>query len=142
MYKLFMESFRDTSTVVWKSTFVPSEIIYAIGGVPLYIETFSAMAAGVGMCTDMLTASENQGFSRDCCSFLRGVLGASRKDILPKPDALISSSYYCDGDPMIFDIFADEYKSLHHYLHIPFFSEGEDACDLVADQLEEITLVQ
>ncbi len=139
MYKLFTESFRDTSTVVWKSTFVPSEIIYAIGAVPLYIETFSAMAAGVGMCTDMLTASENQGFSRDCCSFLRGVLGASRKDILPKPDALISSSYYCDGDPMIFDIFADEYKSLHHYLHIPFFTEGEDSCDLVADQLEEIT---
>ncbi len=140
MYKLFMESFRDTSTVVWKSTFVPSEIIYSMSAVPLYVESFSAIAAGVDICSPMLEASENQGFSRDCCTFLRGVMGASLKDVLPRPDALVSTSYYCDGDPKVFDIFAEEYKKPHFYLQVPFLVDEEWSRDILAEQLEEITL--
>lgn len=139
MYKLLMESFRDTSTVIWKSTFVPSEIIYALGAVPLYIESFSAIASAVDICPEMLDASERQGLSRDSCTFLRGVVGASMKDILPRPDALVSTSYYCDGDPKIFDIFAEEYKKPHYYLQVPFMVDEEWSRDILAEQLEEIT---
>lgn len=140
MYKLLMESFRDTSTVIWKSTFVPSEIIYALGAVPLYIESFSAIASAVDICPEMLDASERQGLSRDSCTFLRGVVGASMKDILPRPDALVSTSYYCDGDPKIFDIFAEEYKKPHYYLQVPFMVDEEWSRDILAEQLEEITM--
>ena len=140
MYKLLMESFRDTSTVIWKSTFVPSEIIYALDAIPLYIESFSAMAAAVDICPTMLDASERHGFSRDSCTFLRGVMGASLKDILPRPDALVSTSYYCDGDPKIFDIFAEEYKKPHFYLQVPFMVDEEWSRDILAEQLEEITM--
>ncbi|MCF6159473.1 MAG: 2-hydroxyacyl-CoA dehydratase [wastewater metagenome] len=140
VYKLFMESFRDTSAVIWKSTFVPSEIIYALGAVPLYIESFSAVASAVDICPAMLDASEKHGFSRDSCSFLRGVLGASLKGMLPRPDALVSSSYYCDGDPKIFDIFAEKYKKPHFYLQVPFMTDEEWSLDIVAEQLEEITV--
>ncbi len=140
MYRLLMESFRDTSTVIWKSTFVPSEIIYALGAVPLYIESFSAIASAVDICPEMLDASERQGLSRDSCTFLRGVVGASMKDILPRPDALVSTSYYCDGDPKIFDIFAEEYKKPHYYLQVPFMVDEEWSRDILAEQLEEITM--
>lgn len=140
MYKLLMESFRETSTVIWKSTFVPSEIIYSLGAVPLYIESFSAVASAVDICPSMLDASERYGFSRDSCTFLRGVLGASFSNILPRPDALVSTSYYCDGDPKIFDIFAEEYKKPHFYIHVPFNAEADWAAAILAEQLEEMTL--
>ena len=140
MFRLFLESFREGSIVVWKSTFVPSEIIYSLGAIPLYIESFSAVAAAVDICPPMLDASEKCGYSRDSCSFLRAVLGASHKDILPRPDALVSTSYYCDGDPKIFDILAEEYKKPHFYLHVPYAAEAEWAVEALAEQLEEITL--
>ncbi len=139
MYRLLMESFRDSSKVIWKSTFVPSEIIYALGAIPLYIESFSAIAASLGICPPMLQASEKSGFSKDSCTFLRGVMGASLKEMLPQPDALVSTSYYCDGDPKIFDIFAEKYEKPHFYLHVPFEAEAESAVNMLADQLEEIT---
>ncbi len=139
MFKLLMESFRDTSTVIWKSTFVPSEIIYALGAIPLFIESFSATASAVDICPEILDASESQGLSRDSCTFLRGVMGASFKDILPRPDALVSTAYYCDGDPKIFDIFAEEYKKPHFYLHVPYMVDEEWSRDMLAEQLEEMT---
>lgn len=140
MYRLLMESFRDGSTVLWKSTFVPSEIIYSLGAIPLYIESFSAVAAAVDIGPTMLDASERHGFSKDSCTFLRGVLGASLGNILPRPDALVSTSYYCDGDPKIFDIFAEEYRRPHFYLQVPFMVEEEWAVEVLAQQLEEVTL--
>ena len=124
MFRLLLESFREGSSVVWKSTFVPSEIIYSLGAIPLYVESFSAVASAVDICPPMLDASERCGYSRDSCTFLRAVLGASHKDILPRPDALVSTSYYCDGDPKIFDIFAEEYKKPHFYLHVPYAAEA------------------
>ena len=138
MYKLLMESFRDNSTVIWKSTFFPSEIIYAMDAVPLYIESFSAIASAVGLSTKILHASDKAGFSKDSCTFLRGVMGASNNNILPRPDALVSSSYYCDGDPKIFDIFAEKYKKPHFYLHVPYETDTEESIELLAEQLEEI----
>jgi benzoyl-CoA reductase/2-hydroxyglutaryl-CoA dehydratase subunit BcrC/BadD/HgdB len=140
IFRLLMESFREGSSVVWKSTFVPSEIIYALGAIPLYVESFSAVASAVEICSPMLDASEQCGYSRDSCTFLRAVLGASHKDILPRPDALVSTSYYCDGDPKIFDTFAEGYKKPHFYLHVPYNVEAEWAVDLLAEQLEEVTL--
>lgn len=140
IFRLLMESFREGSSVVWKSTFVPSEIIYALEAIPLYIESFSAVASAVDICPPMLDASEKCGYSRDSCTFLRAVLGASHKDILPRPDALVSTSYYCDGDPKIFDIFAEEYQKPHFYLHVPYAVEAEWAVEVLAEQLEELTL--
>lgn len=140
MYRLLMESFRDKSKVIWKSTFVPSEIIYAVGAIPLYIESFSAIAASLDICTPMLKESEKHGFSKDSCTFLRGIMGASLKDMLPEPDALVSTSYYCDGDPKIFDIFAEKYEKPHFYLHVPSNVNEDWAVDILAEQLEEITL--
>ena len=140
MYKLLMQSFKMNSTVVWKSTFFPSELIYALDAIPLYIESFSAIASSVGLSSTILQASDKIGFSKDSCTFLRGVMGASAKDILPRPDALVSSSYYCDGDPKIFDIFAEKYKTPHFYLHVPYNVDEESSIDLLAEQLEEITM--
>ncbi len=139
MFKLLMESFRDKSTVIWKSTFVPSEIIYALDAIPLYIESFSAVTASMDLAPDMLQAADRDGFSKDSCTFLRGIMGAFIKDILPGPDALVSTSYYCDGDPKIFDIFAEKYDKPHFYLQVPFKVEEDNAIDMLAAQLEEIT---
>jgi len=139
-YKLLMESFRESSTVVWKSTFVPSEIIYAIGAIPLYIESFSAVASAMDISPAMLQTADKHGFSKDSCTFLRGVMGAFLQDMLPRPDALVSTSYYCDGDPKIFDIFAEKYDKPHFYLHVPFNVDDEGAVDHLAEQLEEITV--
>ncbi len=140
IFRLLMESFREGSNVVWKSTFVPSEIIYSLGAIPLYIESFSAVASAMDICPSMLDASDKSGYSRDSCTFLRATLGASDKDILPTPDALISTSYFCDGDPKIFDIFAEEYNKPHYYIHVPYAVEAEWAVEVLAEQLEEVTL--
>ncbi|UCD35864.1 MAG: 2-hydroxyacyl-CoA dehydratase [Nitrospiraceae bacterium] len=135
---LFSRAYSDDETVVWRSSFVPTELMYAMGFIPFPPETIVAMLANAGFGSAVLAIAEDNYHLRDTCSFLRGTFGASIRDCLPAPDFVACTSLYCDGSAKLFYQLAREYGRPYFFIDVPYHHERERAVDYVARQLEEM----
>jgi benzoyl-CoA reductase/2-hydroxyglutaryl-CoA dehydratase subunit BcrC/BadD/HgdB len=138
--KLLRKAYSDAQTVVWKTAFVPSEIVYALDMVPFPVESVIAMFSHAHVTEDALAAAEENDYSRDVCSFLRGTVGASLLGYLPTPDFLISTSLYCEGSSSVFHSLGNYFEKESFYIDIPYRFDAPGSQQYVADQLEHITL--
>ncbi len=100
--RFFRKAYRPESVVAWRTSFVPSEILFPLDVIPFPAETVISMFANSNLAAEILGSAENNNCSRDSCSFLRGTIGASIIDILPSPDFLICTSMYCDESAKTF----------------------------------------
>lgn len=139
MANLFRKAYRDDSFVVWRSSFLPTELLFAMDCVPFPPEIVISMFANSGIGTRMLNVAENNYHIRDTCSFLRGTYGAVIEDCLPAPDCLACTSLYCDGSAKLFYNLSREYNKEYFFIDVPYYYDRPYAVDYVANQLAKMT---
>jgi benzoyl-CoA reductase/2-hydroxyglutaryl-CoA dehydratase subunit BcrC/BadD/HgdB len=100
MASTLIRAFDANAKVVWVSCYAfPMELLWAFDVVPFDFEIACNIlpeAVG-GKGSSIMIRAENQGYSRDICSFYRLVLGSHFQGTLPKGDLFLTSSYYCNG---------------------------------------------
>ncbi|ACL70357.1 2-hydroxyacyl-CoA dehydratase subunit D [Halothermothrix orenii] len=121
--------------VIWCSTFVPSELVYALGGVPFMPEVAAGLAAALGVADDFLRQAEEDWISSDLCSIHRCGWGLTKAGLLPEPDLIIAASHLCDG--------AKKYlQQISYYKGIPFYlletPYHPDDADWLAHQIKDL----
>ncbi len=135
--------------VAWRSLFMPTEIIYAMGIMPFTIEMFAAHLGMSGLAGGRLETAEGSGFSPDLCSFIKTGAGAMIEDILPSPDIILTTSHLCDPAAKFAAHTAHRYNRPEFVLDIPYgiWSLGSSISDIrklneavgyVACQLEDM----
>lgn len=139
--KLFRKAYNEDSVVAWRTSFVPTEILFALDIIPFPAESIVSMFASAGLTSEILSAAEENNHSRDTCSFLRGTIGASILGYFPTPDFLIATSLYCDGSAKTFHSLSRFFNKDFYYIDIPYHYKSKGVRDYVAKQLEEITLL-
>ncbi|MBI4554073.1 MAG: 2-hydroxyacyl-CoA dehydratase [Planctomycetes bacterium] len=97
-YKFFHEAYANEHRVVWTSLFVPSEILFALGLIPLSLEVIAALFAGAGQSPKGLAEAEAEGIPTDVCTFHRSALGFAFKGYLPRPIIHATTSTLCDSN--------------------------------------------
>ena len=136
--RLFRKAYQKDSVVAWRSSFVPSEILFALDIIPFPPESVIAMFANSHLTDDILKTAEDNNHSRDVCSFLRGTVGAVINDYMPMPDFLIATSLYCHGSAQVFYSLSKKYNKPFYYIDAPYDYNRPYAIDYVARQLEDI----
>ena len=105
--RLLLKAYEPGCKVVYVSAYAfPMEILAAFDVVPFDFELTSGLMAVMGMAVPLMEEAENRGYSMDVCAFHRTALGASYRDEFPKPDILITTSYFCDGKAKTNEILA------------------------------------
>ncbi len=96
--RLVLRAYEAGSKVVYVSAYAfPMEILAAFDVVPFDFELTSGLIGAMEMAVPTMQEAESRGYSLDVCAFHRTALGASYLKELPKPEILITTSYYCDG---------------------------------------------
>lgn len=136
--RLFRKAYQEDSVVAWRSSFVPSEMLFALDIIPFPPESIISMFANSHLTDDILKVAEDHNYSRDTCSFLRGVSGAVIKNYMPTPDFLIATSLYCHGSTQIFYGISRRFNKPFYCIDVPYHYERPYAIDYVAKQIEDI----
>lgn len=136
--KLFRKAYQKDSVVAWRSSFVPSEILFALDIVPFPPESVISLFANSHLTDDILKTAEDNNHSRDTCSFLRGTVGAVINNYMPVPDFLIATSLYCHGSAQVFYSLSKRYNKPFYYIDTPYDYDRAYAVDFVAKQIEDI----
>jgi benzoyl-CoA reductase/2-hydroxyglutaryl-CoA dehydratase subunit BcrC/BadD/HgdB len=130
------EAFTRTKPVIWSSAFVPTELIYGFGGVPVHPEILASLMAYFNISGWFLEKA-NTRISTDLCSFYRIALGMTMAGFLPKPDLLLSSSLLCDGSNKFFGYLSQVYDVPHLFLDVPYH-DAKRGRRYLADQLQSV----
>jgi benzoyl-CoA reductase/2-hydroxyglutaryl-CoA dehydratase subunit BcrC/BadD/HgdB len=90
---------ENTRTAYVSGYAFPTELLWAFNVVPFDFEIAcnNLPAAASGNGSSIMIHSENEGYSRDICSFDRLIVGCMLQGMLPKGDLYLTSSYYCHG---------------------------------------------
>jgi benzoyl-CoA reductase/2-hydroxyglutaryl-CoA dehydratase subunit BcrC/BadD/HgdB len=131
-YSLLAESFRkvqqamdDGKPVIGHTIFVPTELLYAMDIVPMYLEgTGEIMARMLGL-DDAFVAAKNAGFATELCSGHRLLNAQVIQGWLPRPTAFIWSNLVCDLTAKSGDFLVDRYGSPGLYLDRPYHDTPE-----------------
>ncbi|MFH1338322.1 MAG: 2-hydroxyacyl-CoA dehydratase family protein [Candidatus Omnitrophota bacterium] len=137
--KLFRRAYQKDSVVAWRNSFVPTEMLFALDIVPFPPESVISMFANSHLTDDILTIAEDNNYSRDTCSFLRGTIGAAIDNYMPMPDFFIVTSLYCHGSAQTFYSLSKRYNKEFYYIDIPSHYSRVYVVDYVARQIEDIT---
>jgi len=106
--------------VAWRSLFVPTEIMYAMGLLPFTTEMVASQLAMTGAARERIETAEANNFSGDLCSFMKTVAGGVIEDIFPTPDVLITSTHLCDPSAKYAELAAHKYQRPEFILDIPY----------------------
>lgn len=136
--KLFRKAYQKNSLVSWRSSFVPSEMLFALNIIPFGPEVIISMFANSHLTDDILEVAEDHNCSRDTCAFLRGVTGSVIKNYLAMPNFLIATSLYCHGSAQVFFDIARHYNKPFFYIDVPYHYNRHYAVDYVATQIKNI----
>ena len=136
LLKTHREAFARTKPVMWCSAFVPTELVYGLGGVPIHPEILASLMAYFNISDWFLERADTR-ISTDLCSFYRIALGMAMADYLPPPDLLISASTLCDGSNKFFGYLSQLYGVPHFFLDVPY-QNGAQGKRYLADQLGDL----
>ncbi|MHC4934268.1 MAG: 2-hydroxyacyl-CoA dehydratase subunit D [Planctomycetota bacterium] len=136
--RMVLRAFEPDRKVVFVSAYAfPMELLAACDVVPFDFELASAMIGTTKMGVPTMIECEENGYSQDVCSFHRIALGASQRDYFPRPDLLITTSFYCDGKAKANEILSILYRKQAMLLQVPAQISG-DAVRYVERQLRAI----
>jgi len=136
--KLFRKAYQKDAIVAWRSSFVPSEMLFAFDIIPFPPESVISMFANSHLTDDILKTAEDNNHSRDTCSFLRGTVGTVIKNYMPMPDFLIATSLYCHGSAQVFYSLSKKYNKPFYYIDVPGHHDRNYVVDYVAKQIEDV----
>jgi benzoyl-CoA reductase/2-hydroxyglutaryl-CoA dehydratase subunit BcrC/BadD/HgdB len=136
--KLVLRAFDPDQKVVYVSAYAfPLELTAAFDVVPFDFELASGMMGSTKLGLPTMVEAEERGYSQDVCSFHRIALGASRLDYLPKPDLLLTTSFYCDGKAKTNELLSTRYRKEAMLLQVPA-EINKDAVRYVERQLRQM----
>ena len=136
--RLVLKAYEPEKRVVYVSAYAfPMEILAAFDVVPFDFELTSGLAGALNQATPAMEEAEGRGFSLDVCSFHRAALGASYLGAFPKPDILVTTSYYCDGKAKTNEILGALHGKRALLLQVPV-TVSQDSVRYVERQLREI----
>jgi benzoyl-CoA reductase/2-hydroxyglutaryl-CoA dehydratase subunit BcrC/BadD/HgdB len=141
LLKANRDAFARRKPVVWCSAFVPTELVYGFGGVPIHPEIMASLMAYFNISSWLLEKADTR-MSTDLCSFYRIALGMVMGGFLPKPDFLLSSSMFCDGSNKFFGYLSHHYGVPHFFLDVPYRNGTEERRYLTSqlrDLIDSIT---
>ena len=106
--------------LAWRSLFVPTEILYAMGLLPYTTEMVASQLAMAGAASQCIETAEANNFSGDICSFMKTVAGGVIEDIFPTPDILLTSTHLCDPSAKFAELASAAYNRPEFILDVPF----------------------
>jgi benzoyl-CoA reductase/2-hydroxyglutaryl-CoA dehydratase subunit BcrC/BadD/HgdB len=132
------QAYADRSTpVAWTNLFVPCELIYGLGLVPFYPETWAGLAATLGLSHLGVEGAEALGYPVDLCTFNRAAAGLRDAGLYPRADAYLATSNLCDVTGQMLAGFAHAEGRPFVLLDVPQ-SQDEAAADYLTAQLNEL----
>jgi benzoyl-CoA reductase/2-hydroxyglutaryl-CoA dehydratase subunit BcrC/BadD/HgdB len=135
--KLFLAAYETERPVVYTSFYAfPMEILHSCDVAPFDFELGSSMLLSLDLGVDLLGEAEDRGYSPDICSFHRASLASYYRDYFPKPDLLISTSFYCGGKARTSQILSDLYRRPSLLLDVPN-EVSRESVHYVVGQLRE-----
>ncbi len=94
---LFLRAYEPDRKVVYTAVYAfPMELLTPFDVAPFDFEIAGSMLASTAAGVPTMKEAEERGYSMDVCSFHRAALGASFNEYFPKPEILLTTSYYCD----------------------------------------------
>jgi benzoyl-CoA reductase/2-hydroxyglutaryl-CoA dehydratase subunit BcrC/BadD/HgdB len=136
--RLVRKAYEPDSKVVYVSAYAfPMEILAAFDVVPFDFELTSGLAGALNKAVPAMEEAEGRGYSLDLCSFHRTALGASHLGGFPKPDILVTTSFYCDGKVKTNEILGSLHGRKSLLLQVPAIA-SQDSVRYVEKQLREI----
>ncbi len=138
--RLLLRAYEPGSKVVCTSAYAfPMEILAAFDVVPFDFELTSGVLGAMDMAVPTMEEAESRGFPTDVCSFHRTALGASYLGELPKPEILVTTSFFCDGKAKTSEILAILHERESLLLQVPA-AVNKDSLQYVEKQLREIAI--
>jgi benzoyl-CoA reductase/2-hydroxyglutaryl-CoA dehydratase subunit BcrC/BadD/HgdB len=105
--RLMLDAYEQGKTVIYTSCYAfPGELLASFDVAQFDFELAASMFGLNNSALPRLTEAEGRGCPMDMCSLHRLALGAVFRDEFPKPDLLITTSYYCDQKTKTNDIVA------------------------------------
>ncbi len=135
---LFLAAYDTQRPVVYTSFYAfPMEILHSCDIAPFDFELGSSMLLTLDLGVELIKEAEDRGYSSDICSFHRASLASYYRDYFPKPDLLITTSFYCGGKARTSQILSDLYGKPSLLLDVPN-EVSRESIRYVAGQLREI----
>ena len=127
-YTRVLNAHDEGKFIAAHTVFFPSEILYAMGIVPMHTESTTWMIAlFLGGQAELLAAGAGLGLVPEICSPHRGLAGAFALGVLPRPDAILWSNLICDNTAKSGELIMEINKCPGFYLDHPFQrSDAED----------------
>jgi benzoyl-CoA reductase/2-hydroxyglutaryl-CoA dehydratase subunit BcrC/BadD/HgdB len=129
--------------VAWVTSTFPIETLLAMDIVPVWPENYASVCAARQASVQLCERAEQEGFSRDLCSYSRCVLGSmfgEAKDLpeegLPEPDFLVTTTCACDTHLKWFQVASRMYKAPLFLLDVPYNTRGADSQCLDKSHIE------
>ncbi|MEW6545368.1 MAG: 2-hydroxyacyl-CoA dehydratase family protein [Bacillota bacterium] len=123
--------------VVWCNVALPSEFVYGMGAIPVMPEMAAGFAAAWRGSQDLIVRADGQGFPSDLCSFHRCALGLALEGWLPRPDAVVATSLFCDGAKKFLQHCSRFFGVPYYLIDVPY-EDGPDAVVRVTRRLQEV----
>lgn len=137
-YNRILNAKKDGNFVVAHTVFFPIEILYAMGLVPMHMETTIWMSSlFLGESADILSAGAQLGLAPEICSPHRGVAGSFALKALPRPDALLWSNLVCDNTAKSGELLAELNGCPSFYLDHPFQDTPQEK-EYMREELQEM----
>jgi len=138
--------------VAWVASTFPIETLQAMDIMPVWPENYASVCAARQISVELCERAEQEGFSRDLCSYSRCVLGSMfgyEKELpeggLPKPDFLVTATCACDTHLKWFQVASRIFKVPLFLFDVPYNIGGGDSDNLdkahveyYVSQLEEL----
>lgn len=131
--------------VAWVTSGAPTEILRALDFFLIYPENHAALCAVRRKAEELCTAAENEGYSRDLCSYARTDIGtvlSGKTPVgrLPRPDLLLCCTNICQTVLYWYRALADYFEAPLVIIDTPFlYDEAQPhQVDYVKRQLEEM----
>jgi benzoyl-CoA reductase/2-hydroxyglutaryl-CoA dehydratase subunit BcrC/BadD/HgdB len=119
-FDLFLKAYEPGKKVVYTSLYAfPMEILAAFDVIPFDFEIAGALMSTMNQGVPLMIEAEERGHSPDICSFHRAGLGGFYKGYFPRPDFLITTSYYCEGKGKANDLVSLITGAETFYLDVP-----------------------
>ena len=100
--------------VAWVTSGAPVEVLQALGFVLIYPENHAALCGARKMGAELCQAAEDEGYSKDLCSYVRTDLGSiatgkTPVGTLPPPDLLVCCTNICQTVKYWYEVLADHF---------------------------------
>jgi benzoyl-CoA reductase/2-hydroxyglutaryl-CoA dehydratase subunit BcrC/BadD/HgdB len=106
-----------------------------LGCTPIWPAKEATRYGSTILANDLLRYASQHGFTQDCCSIQRLIIGLDSESLLDAPALLISASSFCDFERDLFRTIAHKRRSHEMLLEIPLFDDYYNKVENLKKQL-------